>query len=94
MGKFGFTLLSVLAAIGCVVGTEYPAPNPTYEASAYTQWSTEKVANSRKANVYVPFTATDGSSDMISVYRLDLVGNDYERGYAHGYLMARGKNYS
>jgi hypothetical protein len=90
MTKSNIALLATLAAIGGAVATDYPVPLPTYEASAYTTWQDETVALSRKAKVYVPFTAADGSDDMISVFRLDLVGNDYERGYAHGYLMAKG----
>lgn len=92
MTKSNIALLATLAAIGGVAATDYPVPLPTYEASAYTTWQDETVALSRKAKIYVPFTAADGSEDMISVFRLDLVGNDYERGYAHGYLMAKGKD--
>lgn len=90
MGKFSLALLSTFAAINTVVSTDYPVPNPTYEATQYTTWSDQTVGKSRKAKVYVPFTASDGSQDMISIYRLDLVGTDYERGYAHGYLLAKG----
>ena len=37
----------------------------------------------------VEFTGDDGTQDLVSILRLDLVGNDYERGYAHGYLLAK-----
>ena len=90
MGKFTLALLTTLAAVNSVASADYPAPNPTYDAQQYTTWSDKTVGKSRKAKVYVPFTAADGSQDMISIYRLDLVGNDYERGYAHGYLLAKG----
>jgi hypothetical protein len=83
-------LLSLVAALA--LAAEYPTPNPTFDAQPYTTWAEEKVRDSRKAKVYVPFTAEDGSSDMISIFRLDLVGTDYERGYAHGYLLAHGKH--
>lgn len=89
MGKFDAILLSTLAAVGTVAAIDYPAPNPTYEASQFTKWS-NTIHGSRKAKVNVPFTAADGSSDFVDIFRLDLVGNDYERGYAHGYLMAKG----
>lgn len=91
MVKLALPVLASLAAISGIAATDYPAPNPTFEASSYTTWDEKTVANSKKAKIYVPFTAADGSEDMISVYRLDLVGNDYERGYAHGYLMAKGE---
>ena len=89
MGKIEVALLSALAATGVAAAVDYPVPLPTYEASDYTQWSSS-VRQSKKAKVNVPFTAADGSSDMIDIFRLDLVGNDYERGYAHGFLMAKG----
>lgn len=89
MGKFEVVLLSTLAAVGAVAAVDYPVPNPTYEASQFTKW-TSTIKGSKKAKVNVPFTAADGSSDFVDIYRLDLVGNDYERGYAHGYLMAKG----
>ena len=89
MGKVTFASLCALAALATVAATTYPVPNPTFDADTYTTW-TDSVAKSRKGKIYVPFTAADGTSDMVSVYKLDLVGNDYERGYAHGYLMAHG----
>ena len=85
-----FSNLCVLGFIGYVSSEVFPAPNPTFPANAGTEWSGVTVGNSRKALVYVPFTAADGSADMISVTRLDLIGTDYERGYAHGYLLAKG----
>ncbi len=88
-----FVLIIVVLACflcACVDAAVYPVPNPTFDASAFTTWTGESVGRSRKAKVYVPFTAADGSADMISIFQLDLVGNDYERGYAHGYLLAKG----
>ena len=81
--------LSLLGILS-VWAADYPAPNPTFDAGLFTTWTGEAVRASRRAKVFVPFTASDGTSDMVSMLRLDLVGNDYERGYAHGYLMARG----
>jgi hypothetical protein len=89
MTKIDIVLLSALAAIGGIAATDYPAPNPTYNAIDFTKWS-KTVQQSKKAKINVPFTAADGSTDMIDIFRLDLVGTDYERGYAHGYLMAKG----
>jgi hypothetical protein len=83
-------LFPVLFATAAV-SVDYPPANPTFDATSFTSWTDEEVRSSRKAKVYVPFTAADGSSDMVSVLRLDLVGNDYERGYAHGHLLAKGK---
>lgn len=90
MVNYSAVFLAAFAAISGVTATDYPTPGPTYDASSYTTWEDKTVANSKKAKIYVPFTAADGSEDMVSIYRLDLVGNDYERGYAHGYLMAKG----
>jgi hypothetical protein len=90
MVKVTNALLS-LAALTSVVATDYPPAQPTFDAKTYTTWERRGVANSKRGQVYVPFTADDGSSDYLSIFRLDLVGNDKERGYAHGYLMARGK---
>ena len=84
-----FSTFCALAALGTAVAATYPDPSPTFDANTYTTW-TDSVAKSKKGKIYVPFTAADGSSDMVSIYKLDLVGNDYERGYAHGYLMAHG----
>ena len=41
------------------------------------------------APVLEEFTGDDGTQDLVSILRLDLVWNDYERGYAHGYLFAK-----
>jgi hypothetical protein len=86
-------LLFCFSIVSRCIAADYPTPNPTYDAAQFTQWNPASVKNSKKANIYVPFVASDGSNDMISIYRLDLVGNDYERGYAHGFLMARGNHW-
>lgn len=69
---------------------DYLTPGATFDAKAYTTWNSEKVGSSRRAEIYVDFTGEDGTADFVHMYRLDLVGNAYERGYAQGYLMSRG----
>lgn len=71
----------------------YPDPPPTFEASKYTTWDELTVKGSSKAKINVEFTGADGSPDSISMTQLDLVGDDYQRGYAHGYLLAHGISY-
>jgi len=88
IGKFVFSFVSVLAALGCALATDYATPGATFEAKDFTEWSL-KMGDSSKASINVPFTAADGSSDFVAIQRLDLVGTDRERGYAHGYLMAK-----
>lgn len=39
--------------------------------------------------INAPFTNADGSEDAVNMYRLDLVGNTYDRGFAHGALLAK-----
>lgn len=72
--------------VSATAGT-YPEPPATFEANAYTTWDQVGVAGSRKAEIYVPFTAADGSSDFVRTQKLDLIGDGHARGYAHGYLM-------
>jgi hypothetical protein len=91
MTKIALSSLLALATVGIVASTDYPAPQPTYEAGSFTTWDSKTIKNSKKAKIDVPITLEDGSSDYISMYRLDLVGNDHERGFAHGYLMAKGR---
>ncbi len=66
----------------------YQTPPPTFEAKEYTNWNNLKRAGkSRRGDIYVPFKANDGSDDFVSMTRVDLVGNAYDRGYAHGFLL-------
>lgn len=46
------------------------------------------LGKSKVGEIYIPFTAEDGSSDFVQMSRLDLVGDARTRGYDHGYLMA------
>lgn len=89
MGKFAAIILAAVAVLNCAVATEYQTPPPTFEAKQYTVWSGKTINNSKRGEIYVPFTAADGSSDMVSVLRVDLVGDNKQRGYAHGYLLAK-----
>ena len=86
---FAFASIIILISLVNVAAVDYKEPPPTFEAATYTSWNNETINDSSKAKIYVPFTAEDGSNDMVSVLRLDLVGTDYERGYAHGYLLAK-----
>jgi len=72
-----------------VPSTAYQTPPPTFNAKNFTTWSNRAINGSRRAEVLVQFTADDGTKDMVSILRLDLLGNDYERGYAHGFLLAK-----
>lgn len=83
-------LLAVVATFAGAVKTDYPTPAATYEARDYTNWNLHRVGKSRKALVDVRFTAADGSEDYVTVTRLDLVGNAYDRGYAQGQLLHEG----
>jgi hypothetical protein len=66
----------------------YSSPPALYSASEYTNWS-HKFENSRLADIEVPFTnAANGQADFIKMKRLDLVGDEYTRGKAHGALIA------
>lgn len=67
---------------------EYPPPPQQLDPTDFTDWS-QTYGESRRADIHVPFTNEDGSDDFVRLYRLDLVGNAYERGFAHGALMAK-----
>lgn len=81
-------------AITCaqVIATDYKDPPQTFQANLFTAWesSDEKVGSSKRGGVNVQFDADDGSSDYVSLIRLDIVETDpYKRGYAQGFLLAR-----
>lgn len=88
-------LLALLAAVLSVAtslaqgNNKYPAPQPTFDADAYTTWHKLPAKKSRRADVQVRFQDAQGQEDYINLFRLDLVGDAYERGYAHGHLMSR-----
>ena len=86
------SLVVLLALIAYMAAaTDYPTPGATFAAKDYTVWQHRKVQNSRRADVTVNFKAADGSDDYIHLFRLDMVGNPYERGFAHGALLTKGK---
>lgn len=86
------TLVVLLALIAYMAAaTDYPTPGATFAAKDYTVWQRRKVQNSRRADVTVNFKAADGSDDSIHLFRLDMVGTPYERGFAHGALLTKGK---
>eukprot|EP01040_Poterioochromonas_malhamensis_P020470 gene20470-24437_t len=84
------SLVVLLALIAYMAAaTDYPTPGATFAAKDYTVWQHRKVQNSRRADVTVNFKAADGSDDYIHLFRLDMVGNPYERGFAHGALLTK-----
>src|SRR5689334_14627340 len=84
-------VLSVVALLASVVsGTVYPEPPPTLDPKPYTTWNKIGVKGSRRGDISVPFTNADGTTDSVNMIRLDLVGDAKTRGYAHGYLLAKG----
>lgn len=82
-------IIAALATISTLAAT-YPTPPPTFQAKEFTHWSLKRAGKSRRADINIDFKAEDGSDDYIHLYRLDLQGTAYERGYGHGYLMAKG----
>ena len=85
-----FQIFLVLALVASVLA-DYPTPPPIYEATDYTAWQTEYdslAPGSRRAQLHIPFTNDAGEADKIDMFRLDLVGDVYERGFAFGALMA------
>jgi hypothetical protein len=89
----GLSFLVVLAvlAVALALKNTYEPAGPTFQARDYTTWQAKKAGNSKRGEINVKFTADDGSDDYVTITRLDLVGNSYDRGYAHGKLMSRGK---
>lgn len=82
----------IAAVIACsAVATEYATPPPTFDPNPFTTWNKLEYKGSKRAQIKVPFTNADGSEDSVEMIRLDLVGNSRARGYAHGYLLAKGK---
>ena len=80
-------LLMGAAALG-VAAIEYPVPPQILDPSTGTRWMRKEGA-SRMAKLDVPFTDADGNADNVIGYRLDLVGDHVQRGFAHGALLAK-----
>jgi hypothetical protein len=76
-------MIVVLALFVVVAHAAYPTPPPTFDAKTYTTWAPVDIHGSRKATIYVPFNGTD----FVSMARIDLVGDAYTRGFAHGALL-------
>lgn len=85
-----FALLSAVLVASATAANVYPEPPPTLDPQPHTTWEKLGHKGSRKARINVPFTGPDGSADSVDMYRLDLVGDAKARGFAHGFLMAKG----
>ena len=90
--KFSPLFCSVLTLVQVVVATDYATPPPTFQAKEFTTWQHLKHDNSKRADILIPFTGTDGLEDSIKLFRVDLVGESYDRGYGHGYLLSKGRD--
>jgi hypothetical protein len=65
------------------------AANPILDPAPFTKWvSTSGDGLSRKAVLSVPFVNASGSDDSVNLWRVDLVGNAQQRGFAQGELLA------
>jgi hypothetical protein len=83
-------LLVALSSLSAIFAAEYKAAPPTFEAKPNTVWNhLRKAGSSRRAEIGIDFKADDGSDDFVHMYRLDLVGSAYERGYAQGFLLSK-----
>ena len=88
---FVFTVLSSLLFVGSVsAGNVYQEPPPTFDPKPNTVWDKLEHKGSKRGALNVKFTGTDGIADSVNMYRLDLVGDSHARGFAHGYLLAKG----
>lgn len=65
----------------------YDAPPEIFESSEYTQLI-GKHGESTKYKIVVPFTGPDGSADEVAMKKVHLVGDEYNRGVAHGAMLA------
>jgi hypothetical protein len=89
-------MISTLIVVICLVclvtsnalSTTYLTPPAMINPKDYTTWTTS-YSKSRMAKINAPFTNDQGEADTVHIYRLDLVGNQYERGFAHGAMMAK-----
>jgi hypothetical protein len=75
--------IALLAVLSVASAVSVSAP-PTFLAKDWTTFDSLQVNGSRKAVIAVTFD----TDDYINITRLDLQGNDYQRGFAHGALMA------
>jgi len=82
------SLIGATFLVSSTSATVYKEPPPTLDPKPYTTWQKSKLT-SKRGEINIPFTNTDGSSDSVNMIRLDLVGDSATRGYAHGYLLAK-----
>lgn len=82
--SFSLFALGATAALA----TEYKTPPAILDPSSGTTW-VQKYQESRKALIDAPFIDAEGNADNVHCYRLDLVGDVKQRGFAHGALLAR-----
>lgn len=76
-----------VAALGAVGATTTKYSEPPLILQPATEW-TGVYGESRVGKTTGTFVNSNGEQDQVSVFRLDLVGNTQERGYAFGALMA------
>ena len=89
MAVFSLLIALLICSAVLIHATDYPTPGVTFAAKDYTTWNKRSVMKSKRADIHIDFTAEDGSPDYIHLYRLDMVGTPYERGYAQGYLLSK-----
>ena len=83
-----FVILFVLGL--CVHGDDtFPAVQKFFQASEYTKFDDSMdVAGSRRGMINVDFKDENGNDDYINLFRVDLIGTNQQRGFAHGALLA------
>jgi hypothetical protein len=78
--------VSFLFTLTTAFELKYSEPPATFEASSFTTWDKIKIKGSRRGEISIPVS----EDDIITMVRLDLVGDSRTRGYAHGALLAPG----
>ena len=74
---------SLLALLAPVFAYNSAVP-PILDPSPYTTWvGVSSDGLSRKAVINVPFTNATGDLDNVYAYRIDLIGDNVARGFAH-----------
>ena len=85
-----FLILAALvfvSSFNCLCAYSYDAPPEIFDSSEYTKLI-GKHGESKKYKIVVPFTGPDGTSDEVAMKKVDLVGDEYTRGVAHGVMLA------
>lgn len=78
-----------LSMVALAQATDYPPAPPTFQAKDYTTWAKLRHEKSKRADINVRYTNTAGEADYVDLFRVDLVGDAYNRGYGHGYLLRK-----